>query len=130
MAEGIVNANLSDTWQAFSAGVKPSGYVHPLAIQVMNEINIDISDHLSKSVDEYRDTDFDVVVTVCDGAARNCPVWLGKGHLVHIGFDDPAYVEGSLEQRLRLFRRVRDEIKNEILEFLQNKIEKPTDFIL
>ena len=91
MAEGVVNSYLGDTWHAYSAGVKPSGYVHPLAIQVMDEINIDTSEQVSKSVEIYRNTDFDVVITVCDGAAKNCPVWLGKGHLVHIGVRQVAY---------------------------------------
>jgi arsenate reductase len=119
MAEGIVNHFLSDTWHASSAGIKPIGYVHPLAIQVMNELGIDIANNHSKSVEEYRNKNFDLVITVCDGAAKNCPVWLGRGHLIHIGFDDPAYAEGSEQKRLKVFRRVRDEIKGEIIERLQ-----------
>jgi arsenate reductase len=130
MAEGIVNYALGDTWIAYSAGTNPAGYVHPLAIQVMDEINIDISQNESKSVNSYRETDFDVVITVCDGAARNCPVWLGKGRTVHIGFDDPADATGSTEERLQVFRRIRDEIKENILKFLQNEINRPSDFIL
>ena len=78
MAEAIVNARLGETWQAFSAGTKPAGYVHPMAVTVLEEKGIH---HVgrSKSVDEFRDVDFDLVVTVCDSAAEECPVWLGKG---------------------------------------------------
>ena len=90
MAEGLANSELGDEWQAFSAGTEPAGYVHPLAVQAMAELGIDISTHRSKSADEYRTHWFDLVVTVCDGAAENCPVWLGGGRRVHIGFEDPA----------------------------------------
>lgn len=78
MSEAITNARLSETWHAFSTGTIPSGYVHPKAISVLSEIGIN---HLgtSKRADEFRDIDFDLVVTVCDSAAEECPIWLGKG---------------------------------------------------
>jgi arsenate reductase len=120
MAEGLVNHFLGDTWEAFSAGTKPSGSVHPLAVQAMAELGIDLSAHRTKSTDEYRDVAFDCVITVCDRAARNCPAWLGKGLVKHIGFPDPAAAEGSEEERLAMFRQVRDGIREKVFEYLQS----------
>ncbi len=109
MAEAIVNARLGHTWQAYSAGTKPVGMVHPKALQVLEEIGIHHTGH-SKSTDEYKDLDFDLVVTVCDDAAETCPVWLGRGRRVHSGFSDPAKATGSEEEVLDVFREVRDRI--------------------
>ena len=108
MAEAIVNAR-HPGWRAFSAGVQPAGYVHPLAIRVLSEIGIDHHGK-SKSVDAFRGQDFDLVVTVCDEAEEQCPVWLGKGRKVHRSFLDPAKATGSEAERLAEFRRVRDEL--------------------
>ena len=119
MAEGLINDFLGDTWKAFSAGTRPSGYVHPLAVKAMAELGIDISDHRSKCADEFRDVPLDRVITVCDHAAKNCPVWIGRGRVVHIGFPDPAEAEGSEEERLAVFRRIRDGIRRRILDELQ-----------
>ena len=118
MAEGLVNHYLGDEWRAYSAGTAPAGYVHPLAVRALAELDIDISRQRSKPADELRKTHFDLVVTVCDDAAENCPVWLGGGRKVHVGFEDPAKAAGSDEERLAVFRRVRDEIRREILNFL------------
>ena len=118
MAEAIVNARLGDVWQAVSAGTEPSGYVHPRALTALAEIGIRHTGR-SKLADEFRGVDFDVVVTVCDDAAENCPVWLGKGRRVHIGFDDPAKATGTDEQVMAAFRRVRDEIAQKIPAYLQ-----------
>ena len=118
MAEGLVNHFLGDRWEALSAGTEPSGYVHPLAIKAMAELDIDILDQSSKSVDEFRDTTFDVVITVCDDAAENCPLWLGSGNVRHIGFPDPAEASGSEKERLAVFRRVRDGLRHEVLAVL------------
>jgi arsenate reductase len=120
LAEAIVNARLGDTWEAVSAGTKPAGYTHPLAIQALAEIGIDHRGR-SKHADEFRGVDFDVVITVCDDAAENCPVWLGKGKRVHIGFDDPAKSEGTNEQLMVVFRRVRDEIAEKIPAYLTSR---------
>ncbi len=120
MAEGLVNHLLGNTWQAFSAGTKPSGYVHPLAVQAMAKLDIDISTQRSKSTDEYRDVAFDRVITVCDHAAQNCPAWLGKGILKHIGFPDPAAAKGSDEERLAVFRQVHDGLREKVLAYLQS----------
>jgi arsenate reductase len=117
MAEAIVNARLSDDWRAFSAGTEPAGYVHLKAIRVLNEIGIA---HIgkSKNTDQFREMDFDLVVTVCDDAAENCPVWLGKGKRVHLGFPDPAKAEGTDEEVLAVFRSVRDAIAKKVPELL------------
>jgi arsenate reductase (thioredoxin) len=107
MAEGLLRELGFD---AHSAGTNP-GAVRPEAIAVMAEIGIDISAHRSKHVDEFAGQEFDFVLTVCDNAARNCPVWPGRARRIHRSFDDPAAVEGALETRLAAFRRVRDEIR-------------------
>jgi arsenate reductase (thioredoxin) len=119
MAEGLINHFLGDQWQAESAGTNPSGYVHPLAIQAMDELGIDVSGGRSKSTDEFIDARFDWVITVCDDAAENCPVWLGGGHTTHIGFEDPALATGTEEEKMAVFQKVRDKIRAEILPFLR-----------
>jgi arsenate reductase len=118
MAEGLVNYHLGDQWQAYSAGTHPADAVHPLAVRAMSELGIDISRHRSKSADEYRGEAFDLVVTVCDDAAENCPAWLGSGRKVHVGFDDPARAADSDEERLSVFRRVRDEMQQQLLDLM------------
>ncbi len=118
MAEAIVNARLGDKWQAVSAGTKPTGYVHPKAIAALHEIGIQ-HEGRSKSADEFRDADFDVVVTVCDSAAEECPVWLGKGKRSHHSFPDPAKAEGDDNEVMEAFRSVRDAIAKEIPEVLE-----------
>lgn len=128
MAEGLVNHFLKDQWEAFSAGTHPAGYVHPLAVQAMQELGIDISGQRSKSVEEFRGQAFDVVITLCDSAAQECPVWLGPGKAIHMGFPDPAQADGVLEDRLEAFRRVRDGIRERVLRYLTEEFpeEKPT----
>lgn len=121
MAQGLVNHFLGDSWEAFSAGTDPAGYVHPLAIEVMTELDIDISDQRSKSVDIFRDKDFDVVITVCDQAAQNCPLWLGSGDVTHIAFPDPAAAEGGESERMKVFRRVRDGLREEVFDYLEQE---------
>jgi arsenate reductase len=120
MAEAIVDAQLGSTWQAFSAGTKPAGYVHPKAIRVLSEIGIE---HLgeSKHVDQFSEKVFDTVITVCDSAAEECPVWLGQGSRHHIGFPDPVEAQGSEEEILEVFRQVRDDINTRILNFLRSQ---------
>ena len=111
MAEGFVNALYSDRYLAFSAGTEPST-VSPYAVRVMLEIGIDISDHRSKSVDQFIDQDLDYVVTVCDYAKEACPFFPGGRKALHKGFQDPASVAGTDEENLDVFRRVRDEIRD------------------
>lgn len=114
MAEAIVNARLGETWQAFSAGTKPAGHVHPLAIAALAEIGIQHNGR-SKLADEFRNMPFDLVVTVCDSAAEDCPVWLGKGKRIHHSFPDPAKT-GDLQ----VFRQVREDIQREITGLLNS----------
>ena len=112
MAEAIVNARFGDAWQAVSAGTKPAGYVHPKAIAALAEIGIQ-HEGRSKLADEFRGVDFDLVVTVCDSAAEDCPVWLGLGKKVHHSFPDPAKTDDMND-----FRAVRDEIAREMIQLL------------
>lgn len=111
MAEAIVNYDLAETWQAFSAGTEPAGYVLPLAIKALEEIGIHHTGY-SKSVEQFKNESFDLIITVYDDAAENCPIWLGPGKKVHIGFPDPAKAAGSDEEIMAAFRRVREGISS------------------
>ena len=116
MAEAIVNARYAEEWKAYSAGTKPAGYVHPKAIQALAEIGI-IHSGVSKQINELHTKDFDIVVTVCDSAAEECPVWPGKaGKRIHHSFVDPAKAEGNAEEQLAVFRSVRSEMLEVIAE--------------
>ena len=117
MAEGLINAQLADRFVAYSAGTRPTGRVHPEAIAALREIGIDLSQQRSKSIDEYIDYKFDLAITVCDDAAENCPVWLGRGQKVHIGFPDPAAAPPDVQAQH--FRTVRDAIQSELIPYLQ-----------
>ena len=119
MAEGLVNHFLAGQWAAHSAGTRPAGYVHPLAIRAMVELGIDIAHNASKHTDEFREIPLDVVVTVCDSAAEDCPVWLGNGRKQHISFPDPAHATGTEEEQMAVFRQVRDDIREQIITFLE-----------
>lgn len=114
MAEAIVNARLGASWEAVSAGTRPAGYVHPKALAALAEIGIQHTGR-SKLADEFQGVAFDLVVTVCDSAAEDCPLWLGKGRKIHHSFPDPAKTDD-----LNDFRAVRDEIAREMLALLQN----------
>lgn len=118
MAEGLINAQLADRFVAQSAGTRPTGQVHPQAIAALREIGIDIADHRSKSAAEFTGMPFDVVITVCDDAAENCPVWLGQGQRVHIGFPDPA--AAAPDEQAQQFRAVRDAIQQQLLAYLRD----------
>jgi arsenate reductase (thioredoxin) len=122
MAEAIVNDRLGSVWQAYSAGSKPVGYVHPLALKVLSEIGI-THQGSSKSMAEFQGAPFDLVVTVCDEAAQNCPVWLGKGTKIHLGFPDPAEAQGSEDEILAVFRGVRDDMLSKIIALLDDQIQ-------
>ncbi len=117
MAEAIVNARLGDSWQAVSAGTRPAGYIHPKALEALLEIGIQHTGS-SKRADEFREERFDLVVTVCDSAAEECSVWLGKGKRVHYSFPDPAKAEGTGEEIMNVFRAVRDDIEKEMVQLL------------
>jgi arsenate reductase (thioredoxin) len=115
MAEAIVNARMGAEWQAVSAGTKPAGYVHPKAIAALSEIGIQ-HEGRSKLADEFKGVDFDLVVTVCDSAAEECPIWLGKGKKVHHSFPDPAATDHMDD-----FRKVRDDIEREMIRLLEQQ---------
>jgi len=122
MAEALINEHLSGKWQAFSAGVEPS-QVNPRAIRVMSETGIDISGYSSKSANEFtgRD-DLDLVITVCDHAKKNCPVFMNPVQQVHLGFEDPApFTDEPDDIALPKFREIRDKIRKELVEYLNHK---------
>ena len=116
MAEGLLRYEGGDRFEVASAGVAPTR-VRPEAIVVMKEIGIDISGHSSKLVDEFTNQKFDYVITVCDNANEQCPVFPGETKRIHWSFDDPATAKGSDEERLSVFRRVRDEIRHRLRLF-------------
>ena len=118
MAEGIVNHFLGDKVEAFSAGTRAT-FINPRAIAVMKEIGIDISDHRSKEMSEFKGQTFDYVITLCDSAHETCPYFFGGVEITHIGFSDPANAKGSEDEIMAEFRRVRDEIKDRLLAFLE-----------
>jgi arsenate reductase len=117
MAEAIVNACLGETWEAASAGTKPAGYVHPKTLAALAEIGIQHTGR-SKLVDEFRDVDFDLVVTLCDSAAEECPIWLGKGKRIHHSFPDPTKAGDTDEEVMQVFHAVRDDIEREMVKLL------------
>jgi arsenate reductase len=116
MAEGLLRHDGGDGFDVFSAGTKPTR-VRPEAIAVMRELGIDISGHHSKSVDEFTDQKFDYLLTVCDNVRESCPIFPGESIRIHHSFDDPAEQQGSAEERLAVFRRVRDELRQYLRDF-------------
>jgi arsenate reductase len=123
MAEGLLREMAVEMFDVASAGVSPS-HVRPEAIAVMREIGIDISRHRSKSVDEFINQEFDYVITVCDNAREQCPVFPGHAKQIHWSFDDPAAAQGDEPARLAVFRRVRDEINERLQLFVAEKTRK------
>jgi arsenate reductase (thioredoxin) len=111
MAEGFLEASAGDILDVQSAGSKPVGYVHPLAIRVMQEIGIDISQHQSKHLNQFTDKKVETVITVCGNADQVCPIFPGQVNRYHWGFYDPAHAKGSEEEVLNVFRQVRDEVQ-------------------
>jgi arsenate reductase len=121
MAEAIINQKYGDNWKAVSAGTQPTGYVHPIAIQVLTEVGIQHQGR-SKHVDEFRQTHFDLIITVCDNAVETCPVWLGPESLIHLGFPDPAKITGDEEIIKAVFRQVRDDIIRKVPPALEKAL--------
>jgi arsenate reductase (thioredoxin) len=111
LAEGILRAAAGDHFRVASAGSKPAGYVHPLAVRAMAEVGIDISAHHSKHLGDFLNQDVETVITVCGNADQACPAFPGQVNRHHWGFDDPAHATGSEDEQLAVFRRVRDEIR-------------------
>jgi len=122
MAEGLVNHDLAGQVQAFSAGVRPSR-VNPRAVQVMAELEIDISHQRSKSVDDLAEGQFDLVITVCDRAAEQCPMFPGDTEIMSISFSDPARATGTEEEIMAVFRRVRDDLRGKLVPLLREKAQ-------
>ena len=118
MAEGFLRARLRDSDHVVSAGLEPQG-VNPRAVKVMSEVGIDLSGHTSSHVDDYLDRQFDYIITVCDNAAANCPVFPGGGTRLHWPFDDPAQATGNDEEIVDVFRRVRDEIEAKVKDWIK-----------
>ena len=118
MAEGFLRDMAGDMFEVFSAGIKPT-QVNLLSIKVMAEAGIDISKHRSKSAMEFIGQKFDFVVTVCDNAKQTCPIFPGKYEKIHWDLEDPVEAQGTEEERLVFFRRIRDEIKNNVLAFIK-----------
>jgi arsenate reductase len=117
MAEGFLKDWYPD-WEVFSAGTNPSSDVHPKAIKVMEEVNIDISNGYPKDVEIFTMQSFDYIFTVCDNAKESCPVFSGNvKKIVHIGFEDPAEATGTVEEIWKVFRKIRDEIYIKFDEF-------------
>ena len=124
LAEGILRAASQGRFQVASAGSKPAGYVHPLAIQVMKEIGLDISSHHSKHLNEFLNQPVETVITVCGNADQACPMFPGQLNRHHWGFDDPAHAVGSDEEKLVVFRRVRDEIRRVFEAYAAGRIDQ------
>ena len=125
MAEGLVNYDLAGLVQARSAGIRPSR-VNPRAIQVMGELGIDISHHRSKSLDDLGGEQFDLVITLCDNAAAQCPMFPGDTEILHISFPDPAKATGSEAEILAEFRQVRDDLRDKLVPLLRDKAHPST----
>lgn len=111
MAEGILRAVAGDLFEVFSAGSKPKGEVHPLAIEALSEIGYDASEHTSDHLDQYLETGIDTVITVCGNADQVCPTFPGQSQRYHWGFEDPPHAMRPDESELDAFRRIRDQIK-------------------
>ena len=124
MAEGLMKSLGSDQWDVKSGGTFPS-YVHPLAIRVMEEIGIDISQQTSKAYGQFLEEKFDYIITLCDQAAISCPAFPGDGVRIHWSLEDPVVAIGTIDERLVVFRRVRDEIKEKIEELLKSPTTLP-----
>jgi arsenate reductase len=124
LAEGILQRELGDRFHIVSAGSKPAGYVHPLAIRAMAEIGIDISTHRSKHLNEFLDQEVDTVITVCGNADQACPMFPGQLHRHHFPFDDPAHATGSEDEQLTVFRRVRDEIARVFVAYAAGRTDE------
>lgn len=118
MAEAIINVRRGETWEAVSAGTQPAAQVNPYALRALAEIGIRTEGSTPKHISTFMGQTFDMVVTVCDDAAENCPMWPGQGKHIHVGFPDPAKIEGTDATKLAAFRQVRDAIEQHILDTL------------
>ncbi len=124
LAEGILREALGQNFKVVSAGSKPAGYVHPLAIQAMAEIHIDIRDHYSKHLEEFLTDEVETVITVCGNADQVCPIFPGQMNRHHWGFDDPAHATGSEDAQMAVFRRVRDGISRVFHAYAAGRLDQ------
>lgn len=124
LAEGILREALGRSFRVVSAGSKPAGYVHPLAIKAMAEIGIDIRHHHSKHLDEFLTDEVETVITVCGNADQVCPLFPGQMNRHHWGFDDPAHATGSDDEQMAVFVRVRDEISRVFLAYAAGRLDQ------
>lgn len=127
MAEGWLRHDLGEFVEVASAGTHPAGYVHPVAIRVMAEAGVDISNHYSKHVNELASKEWDLVMTVCDSAREECPIFPGAQETIHVGFPDPVLVGGSEEARLAAFRQVRDAIRAQLVPQVASRLRQKAD---
>lgn len=118
MAEGFLRHMAGDRFEVFSAGIKPT-QVNPLAIKVMAEAGVDISSHRSKSFMEFIGQKIDYVITVCDNAKQTCPIFHGEYKKIHWDLEDPAEAQGNEQKKLVFFRKIEDQIKNNIMNFIK-----------
>ena len=116
MAEGLLRHLAPDKFEVFSAGVNPT-YLNPLSVKAMEEVGIDISNQRSKSIDEFLGQSFDYVITLCDSAKQSCPIFPGEYKKIHWDLEDPAQAKGTEEEKINMFRKIRDQIKEHILVF-------------
>lgn len=124
MAEGILRAAAKGQFRVASAGSNPAGYVHPLAIKALAEIGIDISSHTSKHMNDFLKEQVETVITVCGNADQACPIFPGQVNRYHWGFDDPAHATGTEEQKIVVFRRVRDEIRRTFEAYAAGRLDQ------
>jgi arsenate reductase len=124
MAEGILRAAAKDKFRVASAGSKPAGYVHPLAIKALAETGIDISAHTSKHMNDFLKEQVETVITVCGNADQACPMFPGQMNRYHWPFDDPAHAPGTDEEKMAVFRRVRDEIKKTFEAYAAGRLDQ------
>lgn len=124
LAEGVLRHAAGDLLNVQSAGSRPAGYVHPLAVAVMNEIGIDITAHRSKHLNEFLEQQVETVITVCGNADQACPIFPGQLNRHHWGFDDPAHATGTDEEKLIVFRRVRDEIRRVFQAYAAGRMDE------
>ena len=124
LAEGILRASAGALLNVQSAGSKPAGYVHPMAVRAIAEIGIDISSHRSKHLNEFLDKPVETVITVCGNADQACPIFPGQVNRHHWGFEDPAHATGTDEEKMEVFRKVRDEIRGVFEAYAAGRVDQ------
>lgn len=121
MGEALWNHLGNGQWEAVSAGSNPAGYVHPMAIQALEEVDLSLAEPRSKHLSEFQDQKFDLVITVCDSAHESCPMFPGAKETLHWPFEDPAHATGSEDDKFAVFRKVREQIRERISHYLSSE---------